>query len=699
MTRYGYDDGGQLQTVDVDVRGATPTKAMVTDITYDARGRREAIAYGNDTDTAYTYAADSQRLTTLVTTRTSDSATLQDLRYFYDAVGNLVEQQDHAQQTVFFNNTQVSPHATYEYDALYRLTQAKGRERVGLAQAVQTSPAYGVVPEPGTTVLRLYTRNYSYDAVGNLTQLAQVGNWTRNYSYAATSNQLLSNSAPGGGTHSYSHSARGAMTQMPHLSSMTRDWRDQLRGVALGGGDDAVYHYDADGQRVRKVVRLGANTHDRVYLGAWELYDKAISGTQDTVRETLHVFDDRQRLAMVETLTVTNGNTVPSPTPRYRYQLDNHLGTACLELDDAAAVITYEEYHPFGTTSWHAEKSTIQVSKKRYRYTGMEKDEETGLSYHGARYYAPWLGRWCSADPAGMVDGPNRYAYVRNNPVRGRDPTGTQTVDDEVTVYGDEKTLGTRRGSVHVHEIPTEEVGTFGPGLGDVHAVTRLGSIQIDADLVVRRGDARIKVNAIDVFLETGVSELVDDVFDPKSGARNVPPEMLDRAIEDLKGVQVLDVVEKLDDERGRQVFSQSDLIQGPHEHSHQKDLRKGIRAARRFLRQQRLGPAVGGQPNLFAEQAFDRLRGEAKDVLKEVGLPRHGTAARFEGERRALRAELSGRVKTIRGLLKSAVGSGELGRPEARAHLKGLRRDIRDRLLSSVDRAEARTLDRARRQ
>ncbi len=428
MTRYGYDDGGQLQTVDVDVRGATPTKAMVTDITYDARGRREAIAYGNDTDTAYTYAADSQRLTTLVTTRTSDSATLQDLRYFYDAVGNLVEQQDHAQQTVFFNNTQVSPHATYEYDALYRLTQAKGRERVGLAQAVQTSPAYGVVPEPGTTVLRLYTRNYSYDAVGNLTQLAQVGNWTRNYSYAATSNQLLSNSAPGGGTHSYSHSARGAMTQMPHLSSMTRDWRDQLRGVALGGGDDAVYHYDADGQRVRKVVRLGANTHDRVYLGAWELYDKAISGTQDTVRETLHVFDDRQRLAMVETLTVTNGNTVPSPTPRYRYQLDNHLGTACLELDDAAAVITYEEYHPFGTTSWHAEKSTIQVSKKRYRYTGMEKDEETGLSYHGARYYAPWLGRWCACDPLGLGDGVNRYAYVGNSPIGGSDPTGTQTV-------------------------------------------------------------------------------------------------------------------------------------------------------------------------------------------------------------------------------------------------------------------------------
>src|SRR5690606_22230117 len=85
------------------------------------------------------------------------------------------------------------------------------------------------------------------------------------------------------------------------------------------------------------------------------------------------------------------------------------------------------EYHPYGTTAWYAEKGAIQVSAKRYRYTGKERDEETGLSYHGARYYAPWLARWCSADPAGMVDGPNIYAYVRANPIRGRDPVGLGT--------------------------------------------------------------------------------------------------------------------------------------------------------------------------------------------------------------------------------------------------------------------------------
>ena len=50
-------------------------------------------------------------------------------------------------------------------------------------------------------------------------------------------------------------------------------------------------------------------------------------------------------------------------------------------------------------------------------------------SHVGARYYAPWLARWTAADPAGMVDGPNLYAYVRGNPVRLVDPDGRESGD------------------------------------------------------------------------------------------------------------------------------------------------------------------------------------------------------------------------------------------------------------------------------
>jgi hypothetical protein len=100
-------------------------------------------------------------------------------------------------------------------------------------------------------------------------------------------------------------------------------------------------------------------------------------------RETLH--DGRQqRIALIETQT--------SQKPVQRYQLGNHLGSASLELDEAGGLITYEEYSPYGSATFQPGRSAAEVSLKRYRYTGKERDEENGFTYHGARYYAPLVG-------------------------------------------------------------------------------------------------------------------------------------------------------------------------------------------------------------------------------------------------------------------------------------------------------------------
>jgi RHS repeat-associated protein len=105
------------------------------------------------------------------------------------------------------------------------------------------------------------------------------------------------------------------------------------------------------------------------------------------------------------------------------------LGTAGGETTEDGSVIGYEEYHPYGTTAYRAKASGIDVSERRYRYTGMEQDEETGLGYHTARYYAGWLGRWVSADPIGLGGGGNRFGYVGGNPVGKRDPGGMEDPD------------------------------------------------------------------------------------------------------------------------------------------------------------------------------------------------------------------------------------------------------------------------------
>ena len=102
-----------------------------------------------------------------------------------------------------------------------------------------------------------------------------------------------------------------------------------------------------------------------------------------------------------------------------------------IEANESGQVISYEEYYPYGATAYRAAASGVDLSLKRYRFTGKERDEETGLDYFGVRYYASWLGRWTSGDPGGFVDGLNLYRYARNNPVNGIDAEGYSTRSEE----------------------------------------------------------------------------------------------------------------------------------------------------------------------------------------------------------------------------------------------------------------------------
>jgi uncharacterized protein affecting Mg2+/Co2+ transport len=78
----------------------------------------------------------------------------------------------------------------------------------------------------------------------------------------------------------------------------------------------------------------GARQEERIYLGGFEVYWKYNGGANAKLeRETLHVMDDKQRIALVETKTIENGQPVIAPTPLQRYQLGNHLGSAILEMD------------------------------------------------------------------------------------------------------------------------------------------------------------------------------------------------------------------------------------------------------------------------------------------------------------------------------------------------------------------------------
>ena len=435
VIRPTYNEANLLEKLDVQIRGAATWTAFVTNIDNNTKGQRVLIEYANGSRTTYSYDPETFRLVSLTTTRASDSAQLQALSYTYDPVGNIVEIEDNAQQTVYFQNTVVSPSAQYVYDALYRLIQANGREHSEQnAQPDQTDFIPMGLPNPNDNqTMQNYSEQYQYDPVGNILSMLHAVNtpatptWTRHYAYATNSNRLQSTSLPGdpaAGPYSarYSYDAHGNMTQMPQLSQMQWDYKDQLQQARLGGGSTAYYTYDASGQRVRKVVVSGSLIKEHIYLGGYEVYREHNGSGLTLERQTLHIMDDKRRIALVETKTVDPTSPPDLLVPVARYQIDNHLGSASLELDASAAVISYEEYYPYGGTSYQAGRSAAEVSLKRYRYTGKERDDETGLYYYGARYYAAWLGRWVSCDPikstSSLPQAQNSYCYVLDNPFK-----------------------------------------------------------------------------------------------------------------------------------------------------------------------------------------------------------------------------------------------------------------------------------------
>ncbi len=441
-----YNEAGQLEAVDTKLRGASMATGFVSNIEYNARGQRDKILYTNNVLTNYTYDERTFRLTRLLTTRNSGVDILQDLNYTFDPVGNIVEQVDSAQETHFFSNAQVSPNGKYTYDALYRLLSSSGRELVGIGTpGAADITAQNSIPDTNASALRGFTQSYEYDELGNIEKMihtATGGSWTRHYHYNSgfTTNQLLSTSPDDiqPTTDEYTYDAHGNMTSMPHLATIGWDYADRMQSADLGGGGNAYYTYDAGGNRVRKVIDKGGGLiHERIYLGDWEVYRESQSGTVQLERETLHISDDTGRIALADTLTIDSGSPVGSPTTTIRYQHSNHLGSAALELDDTGAIISYEEYHPFGSTAYRSGRSAAEVSIKRYRYVGKERDDETGLYYYGARYYAAWLARFVSVDPL-KDDYPqlNPFNYGSNNPVTSLDLEGLQNPDEEVRTRG-----------------------------------------------------------------------------------------------------------------------------------------------------------------------------------------------------------------------------------------------------------------------
>lgn len=417
-------------------------------IVYNAKGQRTLIAYGNGVSTRYAYDPRTFRLKRLrsehhtkpndVTYRTSGEA-VQDFGYDYDLTGNIVGIRDRTPGSGFLNNPGAagtedrvlaqllaSGNALirrFTYDPIYRLLSATGRE----CDRPPDGPPWEDHPRcTDLTRARSYTERYVYDGVGNLLRLEHhngTDNFTRAFTVEAANNRVRRMQIGDNG-YDYVFDANGNMRS--EATSRHFEWNhgDQMKTfrTQVEGAEPSMYAhylYDAAGQRVKKLVRKqGGHIEVTHYIDGLFEHHRWMGQSQAGENSRLHVMDDRQRIALVRL-----GAAHPEDKgPAVLFHLSDHLGSANVVLDSSGALVNREEFTSYGETSYG------NFARKRYRFTGMERDEENGLSYHTARYYAPWLGKWLSPDPAGPVDGLNLYCYVANRPTIAVDPSGNEEV-------------------------------------------------------------------------------------------------------------------------------------------------------------------------------------------------------------------------------------------------------------------------------
>jgi RHS repeat-associated protein len=282
---------------------------------------------------------------------------------------------------------------------------------------------------------------YAYDPVGNLLEVRHHAGrdlfrpgpelWRRRYRYAEGGNRLLSTSRPGeerllpygtepGYADHYAHESHGGLVSMPHLPEFRWSGSGRLAEVELADGGRVHYTYGTDGCRVRAVwERRSGLVEERVHLGDRVICRlRGAGGVLVVERQTLHLTDGWRGVATAEVRTV---GTDPGPAQLLHYRYADLVGSSTLELDAQAQIVSYTEYYPFGSVAYRATRSAREMPV-RFRFAGAEWDAATGLTVHGNRYYAPWLGRWVGPGSTDARFGGNPYAYADNAPTRPANP-------------------------------------------------------------------------------------------------------------------------------------------------------------------------------------------------------------------------------------------------------------------------------------
>jgi RHS repeat-associated protein len=338
---------------------------------------------------------------------------------------------------------------TFTYDALNRLTSA---QNAGTDCTV-------TLPDGHT---EYWGNSYSYDAWGNLLGKSVTKCSAENLSLTAAANNQLQNG--------YTYDAAGNMTH-DATANLNYSYDPENRVTGAAG---YTYTYDADGNRVEKASGTTGTLYWYMSLG--------IVGESDLAGalKSEYVFFDGERVARRD----LSGGSVS-------YYFSDHLKTASVITDSGGTIKSESDYYP-----WGGELQFANNDSNHYKFTGKERDSETGLDYFGARYYANSLGRFVTSDwsstpvpvPYADLHDPqslNQYTYVRNIPTSTMDPDG-HCCWDELRFLGQElvgvgkQLVNTATSSINAFTVANTNDWKRGPAFSQGPVPPQIPQLQAD---------------------------------------------------------------------------------------------------------------------------------------------------------------------------------------------------------------------------
>ena len=425
---YTYDSLGRLNGLTEQFGGAS---VQTFSASYDTANRPTNVTYavspswngtlGSNRVYTYTYSANDGSLTSM----TGPGASM---AYTYDGLKRLMK------RVVSSGSSEV---VTRNYSYL-------------AGSGSNTSPLVsGLTANHGST--NLFSGNYSYDSVGNITAI--TGSAPASYTYDSQ-NQLLTE-VRDGTTYTYTYDAAGNMLSKTKTSGSGTDtftygnaeWRDlltayngnaitydtvgnpttwydgatmtwvngkRLASISATNSHSALaFTYDVDGLRLTKTVGTGSSAVEHKYT--WQ-GGKLIAEYDGT--NTLEFFYDESGAPYALSY---NGTTY--------YYVTNLQGDVVKVVNASGTSQAEYSYNAWGQVI-SAAGTLAAVNPIRYR--GYYYDVETGLYYLKSRYYDPQICRFINADSYASTGqgfaGCNMFAYCNNNPVNGADPSGMESL-------------------------------------------------------------------------------------------------------------------------------------------------------------------------------------------------------------------------------------------------------------------------------